>query len=61
MLLKVSSKPSYPLIYSQNFIMKVIFIGLSGPSSSGKPTLANLLKQIFPNVAYVLHAADFCK
>jgi nicotinamide/nicotinate riboside kinase len=41
--------------------MKVIFIGLSGPSSSGKPTLANLLKQIFPNVAYVLHAADFCK
>jgi nicotinamide/nicotinate riboside kinase len=41
--------------------MKVIFIGLSGPSSSGKTTLANLLKLIFPNVAYVLHAADFCK
>lgn len=41
--------------------MKVVFIGLSGPSSSGKTTLAYLLKQIFPNVAYVLHADDFCK
>jgi nicotinamide/nicotinate riboside kinase len=41
--------------------MKVIFIGLSGPSSSGKTTLAYLLKHIFPNVAYILHADDFCK
>jgi uridine kinase len=39
--------------------MKVVFIGLSGPSSSGKTTFAYLLKQIFPNVAYILHADDF--
>jgi nicotinamide/nicotinate riboside kinase len=41
--------------------MKVVFIGLSGPSSSGKTTFAYLLKQIFPDVAYILHAGDICK
>jgi nicotinamide/nicotinate riboside kinase len=41
--------------------MSVKFIGLSGPSSSGKTTQAYLLKHIFPKVAYILHADDFCK
>ncbi|KAJ5765692.1 nicotinamide riboside kinase 1 [Penicillium odoratum] len=38
----------------------VIFVGLSGPSSSGKTTLAHILCQIFPNTE-ILHADDFCK
>lgn len=38
----------------------VIFVGLSGPSSSGKTTLAHVLCQIFPN-SMILHADDFCK
>ena len=41
--------------------MSVKFIGLSGPSSSGKTTQAYLLKHIFPNVTYILHADDFSK
>lgn len=41
--------------------MPVIFIGLSGPLSAGKTTLAYLLRQIFPDVAFLLHADDFCK
>jgi nicotinamide/nicotinate riboside kinase len=42
-------------------MMPLKFIGLSGPSSCGKTTLAYLLKHIMPNVAFVLHADDFCK
>ena len=38
----------------------VILVGLSGPSSSGKTTLAHILCQIFPN-SVILHADDFCK
>jgi nicotinamide/nicotinate riboside kinase len=41
--------------------MTVKIIGLSGPSSSGKTTLAYLLQRIFPNAAFILHADDFCK
>ncbi|KAE8445892.1 hypothetical protein EG329_012671 [Mollisiaceae sp. DMI_Dod_QoI] len=41
--------------------MSLVFIGLSGPSSCGKTTLAYLLKHIFPNTLFVLHADDFCK
>lgn len=43
--------------------MTVKIIGLSGPSSSGKTTLAlaYILQRILPNVIYILHADDFCK
>ena len=41
--------------------MTVKVIGLSGPSSCGKTTLAYLLQGILPNVAHILHADDFCK
>ncbi|KAJ5923269.1 nicotinamide riboside kinase 1 [Penicillium verhagenii] len=39
----------------------VIFVGLSGPSSSGKTTLAHVLCNIYPNSTAILHADDFCK
>ena len=39
----------------------VRFVGLSGPTSSGKTTLACLLYHIFPQVSYILHADDFSK
>jgi nicotinamide/nicotinate riboside kinase len=35
-------------------------VGLSGCSSSGKTTLARLLRDIFPN-AFILHQDDFYK
>ena len=41
--------------------MTVTIVGLSGPSSCGKTTLAHLLQHILPNVVYILHADDFCK
>jgi nicotinamide/nicotinate riboside kinase len=41
--------------------MAVKIIGFSGPSSSGKTTVAYILQRIFPNITYVLHADDFCK
>ena len=44
-----------------NTAMPLKFIGLSGPSSSGKTTLAFLIKHILPNVAFILHEDDFCK
>lgn len=37
-----------------------VLLGLSGPSSSGKTTLARLLRDILPN-AYILHLDDFYK
>ncbi|KLU91950.1 hypothetical protein MAPG_10899 [Magnaporthiopsis poae ATCC 64411] len=37
---------------------KAIIVGISGCSSSGKTTLARLLRDIFPN-AFVLHEDDF--
>lgn len=39
---------------------KALLIGVSGPSSSGKTTLARLLRDIFPR-AFVLHEDDFYK
>ncbi|KAH8599338.1 P-loop containing nucleoside triphosphate hydrolase protein [Bisporella sp. PMI_857] len=39
---------------------KAIVVGLSGCSSSGKTTLARLLRDIFPNT-FVLHEDDFYK
>jgi len=39
---------------------KAVLIGISGPSSSGKTTLARLLRDIFPNV-FILHEDDFYK
>ena len=37
---------------------KAIVVGVSGCSSSGKTTLARLLRDIFPN-SFVLHEDDF--
>lgn len=37
---------------------KAIIIGISGASSSGKTTLARLLRDIFPN-SFILHQDDF--
>lgn len=37
---------------------KVLLVGLSGPSSSGKTTLARLLRRIWPG-SFVLHEDDF--
>lgn len=39
---------------------KAIIIGISGCSSSGKTTLARLLRDIFPNT-FILHEDDFYK
>jgi nicotinamide/nicotinate riboside kinase len=39
---------------------KAIIVGISGASSSGKTTLARLLRDIFPN-SFVLHEDDFYK
>lgn len=37
---------------------KAVIVGLSGCSSSGKTTLARLLRDIFPNT-FILHEDDF--
>lgn len=37
---------------------KAVVVGVSGCSSSGKTTLARLLRDIFPNT-FVLHEDDF--
>ncbi|KAK9368363.1 P-loop containing nucleoside triphosphate hydrolase protein [Lipomyces kononenkoae] len=39
---------------------KIIIIGVSGPSSSGKSTLARLLRYVLPN-SFILHQDDFYK
>ena len=39
---------------------KAVIVGVSGASSSGKTTLARLLRDIFPNT-FVLHEDDFYK
>lgn len=39
----------------------VLMIGLSGPTSAAKTTLAHLLKHVFSNIALILHTDDFCK
>ncbi|EMC94907.1 hypothetical protein BAUCODRAFT_148958 [Baudoinia panamericana UAMH 10762] len=38
----------------------VLLVGMSGPSSSGKTTLARLIRDVFPNV-FLLHEDDFYK
>ncbi|KAI0861438.1 nicotinamide riboside kinase 1 [Xylaria cubensis] len=37
---------------------KAIIVGISGPSSSGKTTLARLLRDVFPHT-FILHEDDF--
>jgi len=37
---------------------KAVIIGISGPSSSGKTTLARLLRDVFPRT-FILHQDDF--
>ena len=39
---------------------KAVIVGISGASSSGKTTLARLLRDIFPN-SFILHQDDFYK
>lgn len=39
---------------------KALIVGVSGGSSSGKTTLARLLRDIFPNT-FILHEDDFYK
>lgn len=40
----------------------VFVLGISGPSSAGKTTLAHLLARVFsPSVQLLLHGDDFCK
>jgi nicotinamide/nicotinate riboside kinase len=39
---------------------KAVIIAISGASSSGKTTLARLLRDIFPNT-FILHEDDFYK
>lgn len=39
---------------------KAVIVGISGASSSGKTTLARLLRDIFPN-SFVVHQDDFYK
>lgn len=39
---------------------KAVVVGVSGVSSSGKTTLARLLRDIFPNT-FILHQDDFYK
>ncbi|KAI0407104.1 nicotinamide riboside kinase 1 [Xylaria palmicola] len=38
--------------------LKAIIVGISGPSSSGKTTLARLLRDVFPQT-FILHEDDF--
>ena len=40
---------------------KVVLLGLSGPSSAGKTTLAHLLSHVFRSITLILHGDDFCK
>jgi nicotinamide/nicotinate riboside kinase len=39
---------------------KAVIVGISGASSSGKTTLARLLRDTFPNT-FILHEDDFYK
>ena len=39
---------------------KAVIVGISGSSSSGKTTLARLLRDVFPNT-FILHEDDFYK
>lgn len=42
--------------------LPVFLLGISGPSSAGKTTLAYLLSSVFaPHVQLLLHGDDFCK
>lgn len=42
--------------------LPVFLLGISGPSSAGKTTLAHLLSSVFsPHVKLLIHGDDFCK
>jgi nicotinamide/nicotinate riboside kinase len=45
---------------TKNMSSKALLIGISGPSSSGKTTLARLLRSILPN-SFIVHQDDFYK
>lgn len=50
--------PSEAVVEHTTMGDKALVIGISGCSSSGKTTLARLLRDIFPN-AFILHEDDF--
>jgi ABC-type glutathione transport system ATPase component len=60
------STPDYTGLHSStlDFLtmgsQKAVIVALSGCSSSGKTTLARLLRDIFPNT-FILHEDDFYK
>lgn len=40
----------------------IFLLGISGPSSTGKTTVAHLLSSVFgSHVRFILHSDDFCK
>lgn len=60
----ITSLRNTTLSYRPQFVhvtmndQRAVIVGLSGCSSSGKTTLARLLRDIFPNT-FVLHEDDF--
>ena len=56
----VDSKQPHPVYAMVSADRKAVIVGISGCSSSGKTTLARLLRDIFPNT-FILHEDDFYK
>lgn len=47
---------------SESGDQQIVLLGISGPASTGKTTLANLLSAVFkPHITNILHGDDFCK
>lgn len=56
-----NSSPRSPPVTSPS-PTTIFLLGISGPSSGGKTTLAHLLRHVFtPYVSLILHGDDFCK
>lgn len=57
---RIAQKTASRLSTSTMADRKAVIVGISGASSSGKTTLARLLRDIFPNT-FILHEDDFYK